>query len=118
MRFVAASFQLAGMVRQVENLPPHLRKERAVKMHVPPTAVAALPDARFLDGLACRSAVGGQALVEAHVSDDGGVSQEAHLGRAHRRVVCSVNAAQVEVETMEAQPFDKLPPGLGLKRRQ
>src|SRR5437588_1144709 len=92
--------------------------ERSVEMHVPPFAVAALPDAGLLDGLAKRGTVGRDALIEPHVGDDGRLAHEADARRAHGRVLLALDPAQVEIETMKGQAFNQLTPGFRLERRQ
>src|SRR5438132_13451688 len=87
-------------------------------MNVLPMRALALPNSSLFEAGGHGQAVGTDALVQAHIGDDGHVSHYANVGRTHARIVAARDAAQVEVEAVEVHPFHELSQRLRLERGQ
>src|SRR5262249_53707351 len=74
---------------------------RTMKMHVLPSVSLLAPDTRFLDGARHRRAVGLLSLIQPHVADNGGVSDDANVRRRHRRAVFALRRTKLEVELVK-----------------
>src|SRR5262249_5862991 len=92
-------------------------QRRPVEMHVFPLPVLPLPHARLVAAGGVRSALGVQALVEAHVADHCRVAHDADVGRAHGRVVRPLGASQLEIKLVKRQSRYQLPTRLRFERR-
>src|SRR5438105_3162614 len=87
-------------------------------MDVAPAAVAAVPEAGFFEGLRCRGAVGTDALDETYVGHKRHIAKKTDAGPGHGRLMRALDAAQIEIETVEGEAFDQLAPGLRLEGRK
>src|SRR5262245_2363650 len=90
----------------------------AVKVDVPPAAIALLPDAGFLEGLGRRRSVRICALRQVDIGYDRNVSHDTHIWCDQCRLPPPAKAAEIEVELVKGKPGDQLSPRFGLKGGQ
>lgn len=87
-------------------------------MHVAPSAVHTLPNARLFDCRGRRAPRGVEPLREPQIRDDRSITHQPHARRAHGRVTRSAGVGQVEIELVEGETFDELAARFRLEGRQ
>lgn len=76
------------------------------------------PNPGFLESIGDRPPVRIRALDKARVADHADLIEYPNMGRADRADVLPKMAAKFEVEPVELQPLNNVPPGLGLEAGQ
>ena len=91
---------------------------RTVKMDVPPFPFLLFPYPRFFHGNCYWHAGRVNFLIQSDVRHNGDVAHNPDVGRCHRDVARSSDAAQFKIELVKSHSHNDLPGPFGLKRRQ